>query len=146
MTLRAIAFDAYGTLFDVYSVGTLAEQLFPGKGAELTALWRSTQIGYTHLRTLADRYDGKRYDCGSKEGFLQANVELALAHPQLGPGFRDYLKQFSAIAPLHENVTIEQVGSAAAFLAGDGAAAITGDVLYVDNGFNIMGLANEERE
>ena len=61
-------------------------------------------------------------------------------------GFRDYLKQFSAIAPLHENVTIEQVGSAAAFLAGDGAAAITGDVLYVDNGFNIMGLANEERE
>ncbi|WP_119154915.1 UTP--glucose-1-phosphate uridylyltransferase GalU [Caldimonas tepidiphila] len=37
-------------------------------------------------------YEGKRYDCGSKEGFLQASVELALAHPQLGPGFRDYLK------------------------------------------------------
>ena len=54
--IRAIAFDAYGTLFDVYSVGALAEQLFPGKGAELTALWRSTQIGYTHIRTLADRY------------------------------------------------------------------------------------------
>jgi len=54
--IRAIAFDAYGTLFDVYSVGALAEQLFPGKGAELTALWRSTQVGYTHLRTLGDRY------------------------------------------------------------------------------------------
>jgi UTP--glucose-1-phosphate uridylyltransferase len=40
----------------------------------------------------AYRYEGKRYDCGSKEGFLQANVELALAHPQLGPGFREYLK------------------------------------------------------
>ncbi len=37
-------------------------------------------------------YEGKRYDCGSKEGFLEANVELALAHPQLGPGFRSYLK------------------------------------------------------
>ena len=37
------------------------------------------------------QYEGKRYDCGSKEGFLQANVELALAHPQLGPGFRDFL-------------------------------------------------------
>ena len=37
-------------------------------------------------------YEGKRYDCGSKEGFLQANVELALAHPQLGAGFRSYLK------------------------------------------------------
>ncbi|MDT8998898.1 UTP--glucose-1-phosphate uridylyltransferase GalU [Paucibacter sp. APW11] len=43
-------------------------------------------------KVFAYRYDGKRYDCGSKEGFLQANVELALAHPQLGPGFRDYLR------------------------------------------------------
>ena len=43
-------------------------------------------------KVFAYRYDGKRYDCGSKEGFLQANVELALAHPQLGPGFREYLK------------------------------------------------------
>ncbi len=56
MTLRAIAFDAYGTLFDVYSVGALAEQLFPGKGAELSVLWRDTQIAYTRLRTLSDRY------------------------------------------------------------------------------------------
>lgn len=43
-------------------------------------------------KVFAYRYAGKRYDCGSKEGFLQANVELALAHPQLGPGFRDFLK------------------------------------------------------
>ena len=42
-------------------------------------------------KVFAYRYEGKRYDCGSKEGFLQANVELALAHPQLGPGFRDFL-------------------------------------------------------
>ncbi len=37
-------------------------------------------------------YEGKRYDCGSKDGFLEATVELALKHPQLGPGFREYLK------------------------------------------------------
>lgn len=43
-------------------------------------------------KVFAYRYDGKRYDCGSKEGFLQANVELALQHPQLGAGFREYLK------------------------------------------------------
>ncbi|OYU25212.1 MAG: UTP--glucose-1-phosphate uridylyltransferase [Burkholderiales bacterium PBB2] len=43
-------------------------------------------------KVFAYRYEGKRYDCGSKEGFLQANVELALAHPQLGAGFRDYLR------------------------------------------------------
>jgi UTP--glucose-1-phosphate uridylyltransferase len=43
-------------------------------------------------KVFAYRYEGKRYDCGSKEGFLEANVELALAHPQLGAGFREYLK------------------------------------------------------
>ncbi len=43
-------------------------------------------------KVFAYQYQGKRYDCGSKEGFLQANVELALTHPQLGPGFRAYLK------------------------------------------------------
>jgi len=44
-------------------------------------------------KVFAYRYEGKRYDCGSKEGFLEANVELALAHPQLGPGFRQFLKE-----------------------------------------------------
>ena len=42
-------------------------------------------------KVFAYRYQGRRYDCGSKEGFLQANVELALQHPQLGPGFREFL-------------------------------------------------------
>jgi UTP--glucose-1-phosphate uridylyltransferase len=43
-------------------------------------------------KVFAYRYEGRRFDCGSKEGFLEANVELALAHPQLGPAFRDYLQ------------------------------------------------------
>ena len=43
-------------------------------------------------KVFAFRYEGRRYDCGSKEGFLEANVELALQHPKLGPGFREYLK------------------------------------------------------
>jgi UTP--glucose-1-phosphate uridylyltransferase len=46
-------------------------------------------------KVFAYRYNGQRYDCGSKEGFLQANVELALAHPELGPGFRNYLKSLA---------------------------------------------------
>jgi UTP--glucose-1-phosphate uridylyltransferase len=45
-----------------------------------------------HEKVFAYRYEGKRYDCGSKEGFLQANVELALASPELGPDFRTYLR------------------------------------------------------
>ena len=43
----------------------------------------------------AFQYAGKRYDCGSKEGFLQATVELALQHADVGSSFRDYLKTLS---------------------------------------------------
>ena len=43
-------------------------------------------------KVFAYSYEGQRYDCGSKEGFLEANVALALAHPTLGPGFREYLR------------------------------------------------------
>ena len=43
----------------------------------------------------AYQYQGKRYDCGSKEGFLEATVELALKHPEVGPGFKEYLKSLS---------------------------------------------------
>jgi UTP--glucose-1-phosphate uridylyltransferase len=46
-------------------------------------------------KVFAYRYEGRRYDCGSKEGFLEANVELALAHPVLGAGFREYLRSLS---------------------------------------------------
>jgi UTP--glucose-1-phosphate uridylyltransferase len=51
-------------------------------------------IGRLMLReaVYAFQYEGKRYDCGSKEGFLEATVELALQHPQVGASFREYLK------------------------------------------------------
>ena len=45
-----------------------------------------------HETVYAFEYEGKRYDCGSKEGFLEATVELALQHPQVGAHFREYLK------------------------------------------------------
>jgi HAD superfamily hydrolase (TIGR01493 family) len=51
--IRAVVFDAYGTLFDVYSVTARAEQLFPGKGEALALLWRERQIDYSRLRSLA---------------------------------------------------------------------------------------------
>ncbi|HZY17468.1 MAG TPA: UTP--glucose-1-phosphate uridylyltransferase GalU [Ramlibacter sp.] len=40
----------------------------------------------------AFEYDGRRYDCGSKQGFLEATVDLALKHQQVGPDFREYLR------------------------------------------------------
>ena len=45
-----------------------------------------------HETVYAYEYQGKRYDCGSKEGFLEATVELALKHPQVGGAFRSYLR------------------------------------------------------
>ena len=50
----AVLFDAYGTLFDVYSVGLTAEQLFPGQGQAVSQLWRDKQIEYTRLVTTSD--------------------------------------------------------------------------------------------
>lgn len=52
-TPRAVLFDAYGTLFDVYSVALLAEQLFPGHGERLSLLWRDKQIEYTRLSSMS---------------------------------------------------------------------------------------------
>ncbi|MGE4243481.1 MAG: UTP--glucose-1-phosphate uridylyltransferase, partial [Ramlibacter sp.] len=40
----------------------------------------------------AYEYEGRRYDCGSKEGFLEATVSFALRHPEVGAAFRDYLR------------------------------------------------------
>ena len=56
---QAVLFDAYGTLFDVYSVALLAEQLFPGQGQHLSVLWRDKQIEYTRLVTTCN--DGAHY-------------------------------------------------------------------------------------
>jgi 2-haloacid dehalogenase len=51
---QAVLFDAYGTLFDVYSVGLLAEQLFAGQGMRLATVWRDKQIEYTRLVTTSN--------------------------------------------------------------------------------------------
>ena len=55
--VAALVFDAYGTLFDVHSVAKRAEALFPGRGAALSAAWRTKQLEYSWLRTLMERYE-----------------------------------------------------------------------------------------
>jgi len=54
--MKAVAFDAYGTLFDVYSVTALGDALFPGKGDALAQLWRLKQLQYSMLRSLMGRH------------------------------------------------------------------------------------------
>ena len=54
--IKAVLFDAYGTLLDVYSVSLAAENFFPGQGARFAEIWRDRQIDYTRLRTLSNQY------------------------------------------------------------------------------------------
>ena len=63
MAIQAVVFDAYGTLFDVYSIGALAEQLYPGQGAAISVMWRDKQIDYTRLISLSDPHtpEGSAY-------------------------------------------------------------------------------------
>ena len=55
-------------------------------------------------------------------------------------GFKAMYGQFDDVAPLRANITIEDVGATAVYLAGDLSRAVTGEVIYVDGGFNIMGV------
>jgi len=56
MSVQALVFDAYGTLYDVHSVVRRCESCFPGKGTQLSQLWRSRQLEYTWQRSLMQRY------------------------------------------------------------------------------------------
>lgn len=57
MPIKAVVFDAYGTLYDVQSVATVTEQAFPGHGDLITQLWRIKQLEYSWLRSLMGRYE-----------------------------------------------------------------------------------------
>jgi 2-haloacid dehalogenase len=78
-TPQAVLFDAYGTLFDVFSVALLAEQLFPGQGHALSVLWRDKQIEYTRLVTTSN--DGAHYQpfwALTRAGLRYAGKKLGL--------------------------------------------------------------------
>ena len=88
---KLIAFDAYGTLLDVYSMGVLADEFFPGQGQALCLLWRDRQIEYTRLVTMSDPGGSRnhhsfwdltiaalRYSCKRMDLDLQPNHEQQL--------------------------------------------------------------------
>lgn len=82
------------------------------------------------------------YDLGPKKirvNCISAGAVNTLAARGIA-GFTDMLKHYEAHAPLKRNVTTEELGKTGAFLASDGAAAITGQTIYVDCGYQIMGM------
>ena len=58
MTIKAVVFDAYGTLYDIQSVAAITEEAFPGYGDLITQIWRIKQLEYSWLRSLMGRYEG----------------------------------------------------------------------------------------
>ena len=93
--LKALVFDAYGTLFDVHSVVSLCEQLWPGNGEQLSKLWRAKQLEYTWQLSLMRRYrdfaavtrDSLRYACAALRLGLENKAlnELQDAYLTLSP-------------------------------------------------------------
>jgi len=76
---------------------------------------------------------------GTRVNALSAGPIRTLAAAGIGD-FRKMLDHMEQNAPLRRNVTIEDVGNAAAFLCSDFASGITGEIIYVDAGFNIIGM------
>jgi 2-haloacid dehalogenase len=100
--IKAIAFDAYGTLFDVYSIGRLAEELFPRSGARLAELWRDRQIEYTRIRTLSDRYADFWSVTGDALDFACERLRLSLT-----PAARaSLMAQYERLAAFPENLQV----------------------------------------
>jgi 2-haloacid dehalogenase len=104
---RAVLFDAYGTLFDVYSVGLLAEQLYPGHGQALAVLWRDKQIEYTRLVTTSGPADHYRpfWDL-TRAGLAHACARLGLALPAARE--QQLMNQYRHLSAFPENRTVLQ--------------------------------------
>jgi 2-haloacid dehalogenase len=96
---QAVLFDAYGTLFDVHSVGQLAERLLPGQGAALSQIWRERQIEYSRLCSMSGRW--RPFAEVTRAGLRQAALRLNL---KLAPDAEDALMaQYQALSPFPEN-------------------------------------------
>jgi 2-haloacid dehalogenase len=113
----AVAFDAYGTLFDVLSVTALCERLFPAQGPALAHTWRAKQLQYTWQRTLMRRYEG--FQRVTEDALAFATRSLGL---ELTPGSRQQLMNaYSHLTPFPDVVpglaTLKQRGLRLAILS-----------------------------
>lgn len=108
--IKAVVFDAYGTLFDVYSIQALAETLYPGMGADIAVKWRDKQIEYTRLITQSDPYNpsGSRYFRPFWE-LTRLSLEYTLDRLKLdrASGQTDQLMlQYAHLTAFPENLTV----------------------------------------
>ncbi|HEY3487854.1 MAG TPA: SDR family oxidoreductase, partial [Gammaproteobacteria bacterium] len=82
---------------------------------------------------------------GGRVNAVSAGPIKTLAAAGIG-GFRKILEHVASTAPIGRNITQEDVGNVAAFLCSDLAAGVTGEIVYVDGGYSITGMALDEAE
>ncbi len=112
MTIKAVVFDAYGTLFDVYSIQVLAEQLYPGLGADIAVKWRDKQIEYTRLITQSDPHkaSGSQYFRSFWE-LTRLSLEYTLDRLKLdreAGQVEMLMQQYEHLMPFKENLAVLQ--------------------------------------
>jgi 2-haloacid dehalogenase len=78
LTIKAVVFDAYGTLYDIQSVADVTEQAFPGYGDIITQIWRIKQLEYSWLRSLMQRY--QEFSAVTRESLAYTLRVLGLTH------------------------------------------------------------------
>jgi 2-haloacid dehalogenase len=108
MPIKAVVFDAYGTLFDVYSIQALAEELYPSHGADIAVKWRDKQIEYTRLITQSDPHNS----VGSKHyqpfwELTKLSLEYTLDRLKLDRSsdqVNKLMEQYAHLTPFPENL------------------------------------------
>jgi 2-haloacid dehalogenase len=109
-----ILFDAYGTLFDLNSLHSIAEELYPGRGAALTALWRQKQLEYSRLRTLCDQY--LDFAAVTRDALIHSCARLLLQPTE--QEYQRLLGQYARLALFPDVlVTLERLNAAGIRLA-----------------------------
>ena len=112
MPIKAVVFDAYGTLFDVYSIQVLAEELYPNHGADIAVKWRDKQIEYTRLITQSDPHNlsGSKYYQPFWE-ITKLSLEYTLDRLKLDRSsdqVNKLMEQYAHLTPFPENLAVLQ--------------------------------------
>jgi 2-haloacid dehalogenase len=101
---KAVLFDVYGTLLDVYSVGLRAEQMFPGQGDPLARLWRDKQVEYSRLVSMSGRY--RPFWQLTRDALRMAAATLRL--PLESAGEDSLMNEYRHLSAFPENRTVLQ--------------------------------------
>jgi len=107
---KIVVFDAYGTLFDVYSVSKMAETLFPGHGQELSLMWRDKQIEYSRLISMSDPHNpngSRHYQSFWDITRLALNYSCQRLKLELtSHAQKELLDQYAELKPFPENLGV----------------------------------------